>query len=44
MTNIIAYPSEKGGYNTTEGGVAGDPIIAYPSEKGGYNETRIYSL
>ena len=34
---IIAYPSEKGGYNCIAWGEFDAWIIAYPSEKGGYN-------
>ena len=33
----IAYPSEKGGYNTVDGVQGALLSIAYPSEKGGYN-------
>ncbi len=33
----IAYPSEKGGYNTLNLLANLDISIAYPSEKGGYN-------
>ena len=38
-SGIIAYPSEKGGYNGAEVDKAIGKIIAYPSEKGGYNDT-----
>ena len=34
---IIAYPSEKGGYNAFTNSILSLTIIAYPSEKGGYN-------
>lgn len=34
---IIAYPSEKGGYNAHKEDAIKEIIIAYPSEKGGYN-------
>jgi len=34
---IIAYPSEKGGYNLFTIHITFARIIAYPSEKGGYN-------
>ena len=34
---IIAYPSEKGGYNYIPRSIVPSFIIAYPSEKGGYN-------
>ena len=37
IIEIIAYPSEKGGYNFKVALGLTLNIIAYPSEKGGYN-------